>query len=383
MASPGKRQLDDDTPRAKRIQTSDRSSHGRLSERSSSRARSGRSSPLKKTLRVLEHDPNGLEMRPLESLDEIPDALMALFLDVQAFANGSGIVSTEARVALADASSADARNFPWTTSGSDLWTDDPAVYTPRPEDVLNIKADTLECSRKRHIEANWNMEVHRDMLCMAFRHYPAAQRYKQLVNFTGATTAAIMPEYGHHTASKKVDFCVYAEPKNDATLTDTYWLAADRMRKALPEEVLNFTDFEGLDGRFIGLSIETKKPSEGLELSQLQLGVWEMARWRFLRRLAAGFDDENEDIFSAAETRAARAARLPAFLPGLIVQGDAWYFVATTAEGNRTVLWQKLFIGSSANTRGIYQIVRILQYLGKWVSDVYWPCVRRMLEEAE
>ncbi|XWX01754.1 hypothetical protein V2A60_009783 [Cordyceps javanica] len=50
--------------------------------------------------------------------------------------------------------------------------------------------------------------------------------------------------------------------------------------------------------------------------------------------------------------------------------------------GDRTVLWRKRFIGSTTGTRGIYQIVRTLQYLERWVRDVYWPCVRSILEQA-
>lgn len=45
----------------------------------------------------------------------------------------------------------------------------------------------------------------------------------------------------------------------------------------MPQDILNFTDFAPLDGRFIAISIETKKPSENFEAAQLQLGVWDRA----------------------------------------------------------------------------------------------------------
>ncbi|OAR05738.1 hypothetical protein LLEC1_07846, partial [Akanthomyces lecanii] len=189
--------------------------------------------------------------------------------------------------------------------------------------------------------------VHQPILRLAFRP-PGQKRFKQLVNFMGATTATIMSQ-------------------NDTSLTDAYRSAADEMCRSLPGKVLNFTDFPPLHGRFVGLSIETKKPSENDETGQIQLGVWDMARWKFLRRLAAGLGDD-EDIFAAASpgTRAACEARLPEFLPGLVARGDEWYLVVTTQKANKTVLWRKIPLGNTADTRGIYQIVRILQYLGRW-----------------
>ncbi|KAM3516877.1 hypothetical protein NHJ13051_009502 [Beauveria bassiana] len=380
MDSPGaaKRRTDDETPRAKRVQSSSDRSYS-FSEQSS-HTRSGRTSPLKQMLK-LRHDPNGLDMRELESFADMPEELDALLEDIQSFVDGKGIVSTSARAALADAAQSD-KSFRWASPsrGSDFLTDDPTMAgcTPLPEVVLDVKAAAFECSHRNHPEAAWNLEVHQPILSMAFRP-PGQRRFRQLVNFMGATTAAIIPEYGNPTTSKKVDFCIYVEPENDATLSSEYRAAAERMRNALPQAVLNFTDFAPLDDRFIALSIETKKPSENVETGQLQLGVWEMARWKFLRRLAAGHADDDQGTFAAAATR---SAWLPAFLPGIVIQGQEWYMVVTTAEGDRTVLWRKKFIGSTAGTRGIYQIVRTLQYLIRWVRDVYWPCVRSMLEQA-
>jgi hypothetical protein len=89
----------------------------------------------------------------------------------------------------------------------------------------------------------------REWQCMAFR--PPGQRlFSQLVNFMGSTTATVMPEYGNTLASKRVDSCIYIEPENDETLSSEYRAAAERMRKALPQEALNFTNFVPLDAAF-------------------------------------------------------------------------------------------------------------------------------------
>ncbi|KAM3509101.1 hypothetical protein MY10362_000810 [Beauveria mimosiformis] len=381
METPGggpKRRMDDETPRAKRVQSSSSRSYS-FSEQSSRCTRSGRTSPLKQMLK-LRHDPNGLDMRELESFADMPEELVMLLDDIQAFVDGKGIVSTSAQVALVAAAQSD-QSFRWASPSrsSEFLTDDPTVAgcTPLPEFVLDAKAAAVECSYRNYPEATWNLEVHQLILSMAFRP-PGQRRFRQLVNFMGSTTAAVMPEYGNPLASKRVDFCIYIEPENDATLSSEYRAAAERMRNALPQEVLNFTDFVPLDDRFVALIIETKKPGENMETGQLQLGVWEMARWNFLRRLVAGHSDG--DVFEADSDSDMQSARLPTFLPGIVIQGQDWYMVVTTAEGDRTVLWRKKFIGSTADSRGIYQIVRTLQYLERWARDVYWPCVRSMLE---
>ncbi|GKT67367.1 hypothetical protein ColTof4_14069 [Colletotrichum tofieldiae] len=60
-------------------------------------------------------------------------------------------------------------------------------------------------------------------------------------------------------------------------------------------------------------------------------------------------------------------ASLP-FLPGLIVQSEHWYFVATTRDNEKTT---KLAIETTSNTRGAYRVIRAIQYLAWWAETVY------------
>lgn len=102
-----------------------------------------------------------------------------------------------------------------------------------------------------------------------------------------STTAAIIPNYGNPKVSEKVDFCVYIEPENESSRPSTEYRATiETLRNMLAENVVSFTDFDPLDDRHVALSIETKKPGESTEAGKLPLGAWEMARWKFLRRLA-------------------------------------------------------------------------------------------------
>ncbi|KAM3447328.1 hypothetical protein MY3296_008855 [Beauveria thailandica] len=193
--------------------------------------------------------------------------------------------------------------------------------------------------------------------------------FHQLVNVTAATTATIIPDYGNPAASKRVDVCVYVDPENESKQPPSprYRAAVEILRGTFPNGVVNFTNFNALDDRFIALSIETKKPGENTEAGKLQLGVWEMARWNFLRRLVGA---RRHDVLQ----------HLPPFLPSILVDGNAWFLLMTTAEGDKTVLWHRRLIGSTSETRGVYHIVGMLQYMVQWARDVHWPYLRSLVE---
>ncbi|WQF87655.1 Putative PD-(D/E)XK nuclease [Colletotrichum destructivum] len=87
----------------------------------------------------------------------------------------------------------------------------------------------------------------------------------------------------------------------------------------------------------------------GLGSAEAQLVTWHVAQWRLLDRLASRAGPD--------------APTLPAFLPGIIVQGHDWSFVASTRRDDRVTLWTSQHIGSTAKATGVYQIVCALQYL--------------------
>lgn len=136
----------------------------------------------------------------------------------------------------------------------------------------------------------------------------------------------------------------------------------------------------------MALSIETRKPSENLQVAELQLGglghgapVPFLARLVKLNLLSATTTDRDADEVAASLDNEAAQAQLLGFLPG-IVQADEWQLIATM-EGQRTVLWQNLTIGSMATPRGVYRIVRTLQHLGTWAREIMrWPWLRAVVE---
>lgn len=149
-------------------------------------------------------------------------------------------------------------------------------------------------------------------------------------------------------------------------------------RDTLPDGILNFTDFVPLEKKPIAFSIGTVKPSEGFDSAKLQLGIWQMAHWSFLRCLAERLTAEAQAETEGGE-KAHGSTKLPPFIPGIIIQGHEWYLNFTTLEGEQTLFWQKVAVGSTSSARGVYQIVHILQALRQWVKDEYWPWLRDVI----
>ncbi|KAI3332708.1 hypothetical protein F4824DRAFT_503915 [Ustulina deusta] len=67
-----------------------------------------------------------------------------------------------------------------------------------------------------------------------------------------------------------------------------------------------------------------------------------------------------------------------AYLPGVIVQGHDWHFVATAVrdDGAKACL-TKVTIGSTETPLGVYKIPAALGCLVHWFRDVYWPEYKR------
>ncbi|OAA41833.1 hypothetical protein ISF_09761 [Cordyceps fumosorosea ARSEF 2679] len=382
--NPSRWPFDGHIPWIKRLQTSlsgrSRHSVSSVSDKPLSQ-RSTRTPSPQKQLRKLQLNPRGLDVRCLSGVaGSRPLALQTLLEHIETFAIDQGIVARDMEEELTKAAASDAR-FKWALrAGAPHVSDDEGLAgrTPSPGAVRKVMKAARECDEKHHPEANWNLEVHQRILDMAFR--PAEEgetETSNLIDFMGCSTASIIGYYGTPTLSKKVDFCVYIEPKQDTSAT--FEAGATYARMAMPQEIVNFTEFAPLYDRFIALSIETKKPSENFEAAQLQLGVWGMAHWEFLRRLAELHAKVTGNKAGTPVTTGT-AGKIPEFLPGIIAQGHNWSLVITTMEGDRTVLWHKVAIGSTEQPRGIYQLVRSLQYLEKWAKEVHWPWLKATVE---
>lgn len=147
-----------------------------------------------------------------------------------------------------------------------------------------------------------------------------------------SSTASLIKEYRTlHAPHKKIDFCVYIDAQYDS---DGGEMAShiDTLRARLPLLSINPTDDLPLLCHPIAIPIETKRPGEGLDTANLQVATWLSSHFVFLQRLldagSLSSCDADQPVPSLDDI---------GFLPGLIVQGNMWNFVAATREGSRTV----------------------------------------------
>ncbi|TKW60059.1 hypothetical protein CTA1_3135 [Colletotrichum tanaceti] len=235
-------------------------------------------------------------------------------------------------------------------------TSEPQRWGPIPP-VRSLRTAVRNSSKfasQRASEPMWNTEVHAHLLRLALR--PDLEDVDSgLVNFTVATTARTHHMLHNGGPSKMIDFAMYIDTD---VVQDTHLSQRIKeLRQKLPSNTVNSTPYHFLRNKPISVTIETKR-SGGLEQAVLQIGIWQAAHWAYLDRIAS----KKGATLDGLE-----------FLPGLVVSGADWYFVASTREGQRTTLWEKQPIGSTQSLVGTYKVIRTIQYLAWWSAEVYWP----------
>lgn len=125
----------------------------------------------------------------------------------------------------------------------------------------------------------------------------------------------------------------------------------------MPGLSINHSDWGNFTKDPIAVSIETKRAHGDMEKSILQMGTWHSCQWRALHNL--------------------RIADQLAFLPGVIVKGHEWFFVASVlGPAKKAVLYTKQQMGTTETELGIYQIIAALSVLRDWAAGEYWPVFR-------
>ncbi|KAF5020435.1 hypothetical protein F66182_7514 [Fusarium sp. NRRL 66182] len=218
------------------------------------------------------------------------------------------------------------------------------------DNVINITDKAIECSRCKVDEAGWNNHVHTPLLELSFRVRDKFQEPR--ISFWSCTTASILTSYlVDNVPGKKVDYAMFIDPTNDTEIRPQI--------EVLHKEYgsINHTDFEAFEKRPITISIETKRQDQEKTKANNQMGIWHAAQWRLLERLAG---------------REALTA-LP-FIPGLLVFGHTWHFVASSYKDRKTLLWiDNITMGSTQSDLGVFQIIKGINKLYEWSKDVFWP----------
>ncbi|KAF5553195.1 hypothetical protein FNAPI_6800 [Fusarium napiforme] len=347
---------------------------------SSASGRSGASSP-RKQLAAMALSSHGVETRAMSDPSGLPPSLAEIRTKLLQFSRGRGILGENGLESVQDETAARALHPDMAAMYEDKdfccsARRDELGSTPNPEDVVYILECAGDCLRMGRSESAWNHEVHFPLLCLALRNRSKGA-FQRLVNVTSCSSASIIPDYRIRFApDKKIDFCVYLDPHhdpNDKNISSTL----DIVRARLPGLSINPTDDLSLLSNPIAIPIETKRPGEGLDTANLQVATFLTAHLTLLQRLVdAGASaplDDGEKVPSVDDL---------GFLPGLIVQGNTWNFIAASRQDSRTVIWSETSLGSTGDIFGIYQIVASLQLLRQWIDTTYWPWLRRVTKRA-
>ncbi|RGP71216.1 hypothetical protein FLONG3_7166 [Fusarium longipes] len=379
---------DFDTPRPRRRVRTPRTESGTSLSLTQSRA-SELSSPTEQ-LRALQLHNEGVVAKQLSAFHDKPATLETLLDKIDLVSSGIGILPTSHVSLFSHLDKETYNDFKWTQNpvlSKFLFSDDrdEIGQTPSPETVQWVLHEAAFCDSKGCSKTDWNTEVHHRVLEAALRPLQGP-RSDQFLDFRLSTTASIISEYHVTSTSKKVDFCMYINPKKDKESRVVEII--ETISDYLPMGVFNHANSSTLSRNPIALSIQTTKTTgEGWENARLQMEVWMAAHWQFLRRLI-DMRQHAADKLSVLRSSAGEMSfcsdktwGLPEFLPGIIIQGHIWYLILTTAEEEKTVFWHKKTIGDTSCSKGIYQIIYNIQLLRQWAQDSYWKWLKDLLLE--
>ncbi|KAF5964754.1 hypothetical protein FBULB1_12621 [Fusarium bulbicola] len=218
--------------------------------------------------------------------------------------------------------------------------------------VQDFMKRAIECQFNRECETSWNAEVHGKILERAFRKPSNLFMSDGPVDFRYSQAAQIIHEYKPREApSKMVDFCVFYGPEEGSEAEQ----AIEEICRTRPAQSINHTDLGYLCKRPIALSIETKRPNLELDNATLQMGTWQSAQWRSL------------------QYKRSPSFRPFDFLPGIIVQGHDWKFVASILGKTKPVLLMEVRLGGTDSVLAIYSLISGLRRLRRWIMEDYWP----------
>ena len=118
----------------------------------------------------------------------------------------------------------------------------------------------------------------------------------------------------------------------------------------------------------IAVNLETKNPNKSWTDGKPQLAIWFSSLITRLRKL--------QDFRSLTPRLA--DIEVPA-MPVIIAQGHDWHLLIVSqvkdkdTGGRKTLVWQKLDIGSTRTCFDTYKIIAVLHYLANWAEKTWRP----------
>ncbi|KAM6513526.1 hypothetical protein FALCPG4_015930 [Fusarium falciforme] len=313
----------------------------------------GSRSPVKSVsdLRLSEKPVESLE---LDSFDQLPSDVAALFAQVKRVCCGDGIVPqlikedflsslTPRDMGYSDASFYDAEQ--WATSvGLRPWRADREL-----EVLSKVVTNTKECKRENFSEAAWNSRVHEPLLDFVLDCFAGQVRHYDVTR--AAIDKAYIPslEVGVDMQAKMVDYCL--------TLAgDDIMSSAKQRNKANRSVSINHTSYEPMRDRPIAVNIETKAPGSSNSEAEAQLSVWTLAHLKRLRSLAC---TSNSTL------------TIDVTIPVIYVCGGEWHLYFVRDRADKMEMIEACPIGDTRTLVGCYKVATFLRHLGIWIRLVY------------
>ncbi|KAI8664776.1 hypothetical protein NCS56_00911400 [Fusarium sp. Ph1] len=208
-----------------------------------------------------------------------------------------------------------------------------------------------QCHHLQYDEAGWNNLVHTPLLDAVFNDGDPNEN--RLVEFSPCVTASVSSRFHYFPIpATKVDYVLYLDADAEDACTSNAIAKLEETARSV-----NHMAFTSLASHPISLSIETKMHGGDGRRADVQMAAWQAAQWSFLEAHAGG------------------AVKNLAFLPGVIVQGHEWKFVATTRKDNKMTLWSSHQFGTTMTLVGVFQIMAGLRRLRRWSVEVFWALV--------
>ncbi|KAG5745896.1 hypothetical protein H9Q70_011411 [Fusarium xylarioides] len=366
------RQYDKQAPRqyGKLFQDSDQDGHS-TSEASSSRSRrssrSKASSPSKKQRNAALEEETGHDIYSFAQFREWqPEPLKNLKHDLHLIQRGNRIIPIDLKDKVKLIETLDQRIL---TRRKIATLDEYAYYDKNNASVLSAAVqyqypdqgfvdDMVQraalCLSENEAEASWNMDVHGPLLTWVFRK---EKRVSRFTDYRYCPSTHIVTDFKPRASSNLVDFCIHIRPAEESPAQ----LSIKEICKSRPLGTINHVDGGNLNKDPIVISIETKKHGEEYGKAVTQMATWHSAQLRSLRYTS---DDGRLPPRTLTQIQ---------FLPGIIVQGHVWSFVATVERGGRAVLFHQAPIGNTNSQEGVLKLLLSLQHLKYWAEEVYWP----------
>ncbi|KAH9869719.1 hypothetical protein IAQ61_006931 [Plenodomus lingam] len=203
----------------------------------------------------------------------------------------------------------------------------------------------------------WHTEVHYPLLRLALE----TCKHEQRLNIHAVKTSTIDPKSLARTKEgfprRNIDYVVAL--KSDE-ITKQAWKTPEPLSLDGRKTVKSWnhvTRADVLRTEPIAINIETKGPYKSWTDGKPQVAIWTDAWLNRLERLPRA--QEKSEPWPA--------------IPLLIAQGHDWHLLVLSRDGEKTIIWDKIAVGSTRSCFDAMKLVAVLHWCMDWAETVWRP----------